>query len=103
MVPFNVEDADVGCIEAVKAPDLPEPVMPPVAPEALMRDWALFLLVQARIVPFDLTDGSAKHRWVAAQRPFEVSNWPFTQVAMAFLTHVVSPLLQEPEVVPFAL
>jgi hypothetical protein len=40
---LTVEDADAGFIEL---PD-PEPVTSPVAPAALMRDWALFSLVQA--------------------------------------------------------
>lgn len=97
-VALNVEDADVGFIEL---PD-PEPVASPVAPAALMRERALFSLVQAIVVPFELTDGSAKHCWVAGQRPFEVSNCPFTQEAMAPWTHVVSPLVQEPVVVVLA-
>lgn len=44
-----------------------------------------------RTVPLEVTDGSAKQCWVAEQLPFEVSNCPFTQVAMASLIHVVSP------------
>jgi len=98
VAPLNVEDADVGFIEF---PD-PEPVTSPVAPAALMRESALFSLVQAIVVPFELTDGSAKHCWVGGQRPFEVSNCPFTQEAMAPWTHVVSPLLQEPVAVLLA-
>ena len=42
-------------------------------------------------MPLDLTDGSAKHRSVAGQRPFEASNCPLTQEAIAPWTHVVSP------------
>jgi len=93
-----VEDAGAGFIEL---PD-PEPVTPPVAPAALMRDRALFSLVQAIVVPLELTDGSAKQCWVAGQRPFEVSNCPFTQEAMASWRHVVSPLVQEPVAVVLA-
>jgi len=54
-------------------------------------------------VPLDLTDGSAKHRSVAGQRPFEASNSPLTQEAIAPWTHVVSPLVQEPVAVLFVL
>jgi hypothetical protein len=95
---LNVEDADEGLIE----PPDPEPVIPPVAPAASMIDWAFFSLVQAIVVPFELTDGSAKHCWVAGQLPCEVSNCPFTQEAMAPWTQVVSPLVQGPVAVLFA-
>lgn len=44
----NVGDGDARTVELVEVPDL-EPVTSPVAPEALMRDWALFSLVQAII------------------------------------------------------
>jgi len=92
-----VEDADEGLIE----PPDPEPVIPPVAPAAVMRERAFFSLVQAIVVPFALSDGSAKHCWFAGQLPCEVSNCPFTQEAMAPWTHVVSPLVQGPVAVLF--
>ena len=43
VAPLNVEDKDV---EFIELPD-PEPVTSPVAPAALMRESALFSLVQA--------------------------------------------------------
>ena len=43
VTPPNVEDADAGFIELLD----PEPVTSPGAPAALMRERALFLLVQA--------------------------------------------------------
>jgi len=70
VAPLNVEDADAGFIEL---PD-PEPVIPPVAPAASMRERAIFSLVQVTVVPLELTDGSAKHCWFAGQRPCEISN-----------------------------
>lgn len=76
------KDSDAGFTELTEPPD-PEPVTSPVAPAALIRDWALFLLVQVIIVPLDLTDGIAKHCSAAGQRPFEASNCPLTQEAMA--------------------
>lgn len=93
VVPLDVEDADAGSIEL---PSESEPVIPPVAPAASMRERAFFSLVQVITVPFEITDGSAKHCWFGRQRPCEVSNCPFTQEAMAPWTQVVSPLLQEP-------
>jgi len=87
----DVEDADV---EFIELPD-PEPVMPPVAPAPSMRERAFFSLVQAIIVPFELTDGRAKHCWVRRQR-CEITNCPSTQVAMPSWTQVMSPLVQEP-------
>jgi len=95
---LNVEDADAELIE----PPESEPVTPPVAPAASMIERAFFSLVQVIVVPFELTDGSAKHCWVAGQPPCEVSNCPFTQEAMAPWTHVVSPLVQGPVAVLFA-
>jgi hypothetical protein len=50
-------------------------------------------------VPLEVTDGSAKQCWVAGQRPFEVSNCPFTQVAMASWTHVVSPSMHRKQII----
>jgi len=94
----TVEEADE---ELIELPD-PEPVIPPVAPAALMTERAFFSPVQAIVVPFELTDGSAKHCWVAGQLPCEVSNCPFTQEAMAPWTQVVSPLVQGPVTVLFA-
>jgi len=88
--PLDVEDGDV------ELPLDPEPVIPPVAPAASMRERAIFSLVQVIVVPFESTDGSAKHCWFAGQGPCEVSNCPFTQEAMAPWKQVVSPLLQEP-------
>jgi len=79
VVPLNVEDADAGFVEFWD----PEPVIPPVAPAASMRERAILSLVQVIVVPFELTDGSAKHCWDAGQLPCEVSNCPFTQEAMA--------------------
>jgi len=63
VAPLNVEDADAGFIEL---PD-PEPVTPPGAPAAFMRERALFSLVQVMVVPLEFTDGSAKHCWVEGQ------------------------------------
>jgi len=93
VVPLDVEDGDA---ESIELPSESEPVIPPDAPAASMRERAFFSLVQVIIVPSVLTDGSAKHCWVGGQRPCEVSNCPFTQEAMAPWIHVVSPLLQEP-------
>lgn len=45
MAPLNVEDTEVEFIELVEPPDA-EPATSPVAPAALIRDWALFSLVQ---------------------------------------------------------
>jgi hypothetical protein len=95
---LDVEDADEELVELSDS----EPVIPPVAPAASIKERALFSLVQAIIVPLEVTDGSAKHCWVAGQLPCEVSNCPFTQVAMAPWTHVVSPSLQGPVAVLFA-
>jgi len=95
---LNVEDAD-----AIELPDPdPEPVIPPFAPAASMRERAFFSLVQVIVVPLELTNGSAKHCWDAGQLPCEVSNCPFTQEAMAPWTHVVSPLVQGPVAVLLA-
>jgi len=67
VVPLNVEDVDAGFIEL---PD-PEsdPVIPPVAPAAPMRERAFLSLVQAIVVPLELSDGSAKQCWLAGQPP----------------------------------
>ena len=46
-------------------------------------------------MPFESTDGSAKHCWFAGQRPCEVSNCPFTQEAMAPWKQVVSPSIAQ--------
>jgi hypothetical protein len=91
---LNVEDADEGLVESPGS----DPVIPPVAPAAAIIERALFSLVQAIIVPFEVIDGSAKHCWVAGQLTCDVSNCPFTQEAMAPWIHVVSPSVQGPVV-----
>jgi len=95
---LNVEDVDA---ELVESPD-PEPVIPPVAPAASIIERAVFSLVQAMTVPLEVTDGSAKHCWVAGQLTCDVSNCPFTQEAKAPWTHVVSPSVQGPVALLFA-
>lgn len=69
---------------------LSEPVMPPLTPAAFMRPRTVLSLVQSRDVPAARTLGMAKHCWVSGHLPFEVSNFPFTQVAMLPIRQAVS-------------
>jgi len=68
VVPFNVEDVDAGFIVELPDPGS-DPVIPPVAPAASMRERAFFSLVQVIVVPLELSDGSAKQCWVGGQPP----------------------------------
>lgn len=56
-----------------------QPVRPPWAPVALMIDSASTLLVQARNIPLDLTNGKAKHDLDFPPEHFSVSQAPFLE------------------------
>jgi len=47
------EDSRVGAGSEADEPEVSAPVMPPLAPVALMIERALFWLVHVKIVPFD--------------------------------------------------
>lgn len=46
MAPLKVEDGEAEFIELAGPPPDPDPVIPPVAPAASMRDWTVFSLKQ---------------------------------------------------------
>jgi hypothetical protein len=67
-----------------------EPVMPPSTPEDSIRRRTLLSVVQSSCVPGARTSGMAKHSWVRRQAPCDVSNLPFTHVAMSPSIQAVS-------------
>lgn len=67
-----------------------EPVMPPSTPAVFISPITVLGLVQNRDVPGALTSGMAKHCRVCGHWPFDVSNFPLTQVAMSPLRQAVS-------------
>lgn len=68
---------------------LPDPVIPPVAPEVAIRAEASASVVQAIDVPGELTSGRAKQLNVAEQAV--VTNFPLTHCAKLVPTHAFSP------------
>jgi hypothetical protein len=85
----DVEEVDVEEVLEVVVP-LSEPVMPPLTPAALISPRTVLSVVQTIDVPGARISGMAKHCWVSGHIPFDVSNFPFTHVAMLPLRHAVS-------------
>jgi hypothetical protein len=92
----DVEDVldDVVLVElpgsARRPSEPPEPVTPPLTPEAVNMAITVLSLVQRRDVPGARMSGMAKHCRPSGHSPADVSNFPSTQVAMSPSTQAVS-------------